>query len=391
MSALHAEPWRVALVGSEEPFSQMVSRQAHRHLEHTNETANAFLREEQARKEDWALWNEWKDSYDKGILPSWSLKEPLKARTFDGSVELVDVADQDGLSDLLLASSADWFCDAYGYDEVWISRSVPLSGGTRCTLDRYVRESDTRSRLLDALSLEETIQDLLEETTLALLAPHTTTPLAALSVSEAPPSLRIQVDGEPVDRDGNLVITASGSHKVRLFAPGCETKEIPIQAEEGTVVSIDASLKPLVLGTFQAVSEVGEGSWFVDGKEAGETSSISLDDISLPMVVTFQKESYLTLTHQITKETDLVAFRPDPLWARNPQLVEDAQKDFYRAFLMLVCSVGLTLAYPTIYNVEGNDNYVTGGLYVAFQGAAAMSAVSLVGSLAAYSQAILRR
>ena len=58
---------------------------------------------------------------------------------------------------------------------------------------------------------------------------------------------------------------------------------------------------------------------------------------------------------------------------------------------MLVCSVGLTLAYPTIYNVEGNDNYVTGGLYVAFQGAAAMSAVSLVGSLAAYSQAILRR
>ncbi len=393
-SPLCADSWRIGCVSlnpETTPFHELVVNQAKIHLSHTSLQYPEWEFSEHERQRQWDEWESWAKAYANLSLPSWGQEESFSMEALVRDVALEEVPYDQNLASLAREGNLSWFCDQEGYDEILYDESTDLGGQRRRTLSCYVRASDKATELVDALSFQDDAGDLKGEVTLALRESNHEEREGALVLQNMAPSLKIEVDGSPSVRDGELLILPEGNHTLTLSSAGYVTRTIDVEITKGNVVGLDASLLRMRLPSLTLVSEQGEVSWFVDGLFRKSGSSLTLENPELPLLVMATKDGFLTQSHQLTKSEDLVAFRLSPDWMRNASVSTDVQKQFYGSFFSLIASVGLTLAYPTLYNVYGDGNYLAGGFYVACQGAVAMSAISLVRSLFNYSVTTMRQ
>ena len=386
---LWSASWQIASIsatGGDGGFHALVLRQIDRHLSRVDlhHPEWEIMRKEEERT--WNEWQAWAKAYDSLTLPVWADESRISTDNIPREVKLTDLDADQTLVSLAREGKLSWFCDAYGYDEVLFDETTSFAGRTRCQLFSYVRASDSMHLLVDKLSFLEDASDLEADVALQLVSFHQTEKMGAITLGGAPPNVQVEIDGNKVLREGSLFLLPPGPHLVELSANGYESKRIEIETSVMQQKEIDASLVPLKLATLNAVSEDGVVSWFVDGIPYGTSSSLSLLDPQLPLLITAQKNGYLSTSHQLTEDRGIVHFQLEKDWMRNPKVTQDVQKQFYNSFVSLICCVGLTLAYPTLYNVYGDEDYLSGGLYVLCQGSTIMSAISLVRSLFSYSE-----
>ena len=387
-ASLCAANWRIASITANEEagaFHALVVRQVGHHLTQSTLHYSGWEAERGRQEREWAVWQSWSKAYESLTLPSWGEASSVSTDTFPMEVELTEVTPDQTLLSLAEEGNLSWFCDAYGYDEVLLDETTSVGGRVRCRLSSYVRATDQLTLLVDRLSFREDASDLTSDVVLALLGTHRQDPVSAIVLSGAPPAVAVTVDGVSSQRDAFLVVLPPGRHTIGLSANGYEPRNVEVECLSGQSLDLDATLQQARLASLSAASRQGVVTWFVDGTKQGTASSLTLEDPTLPLLVTAQKDGFATLSHQLTKERGIVDFQLSRDWTRDPNLSRRVQKQFYNAFVSLIFSVGLTLAYPTLYNVYGDGDYLSGGLYVAFQGAAVMSAISLVRSLFTYS------
>lgn len=385
---LCATSWRIASISANEEagaFHALVVRQVGHHLTRSTLHYSGWEAERERQEQEWDRWQSWSKAYDSMTLPSWGEASSVSTDNFPMEVELTEVTPDQALLSLAREGKLSWFCDAYGYDEVLLDETTSVGGRERCRLSSYVRATDQLALLVDRLSFREDASDLTSDVVLALLGSHRQDPVSAIVLAGAPPSVTVTVDGVSAQRDAFLVVLPPGRHTIGLSANGYESRNVEVECLAGQSLDLDAALPRVKLPSLSATSRQGLVTWFVDGIRQGTSSSLTLDDPVLPLLITAQKDGFVPLSHQLTEDRGIVDFQLSRDWTRDPSLSRSVQKQFYNAFVSLIFSVGLTLAYPTLYNVYGDGDYLSGGLYVAFQGAAVMNAISLVRSLFTYS------
>lgn len=389
LAPLGAGTWRVGLVclsGADDPFYQNVRREAERVLLR-QETVKS---EDQARTQEdakWATWQAWSDSYAKNAPPT---AETGQAESPDSGILAIELDENVADDSLvpLLEEDALWYCRYRNLDDLLLVSSESLAGHTRCVIRRLRPDTEEESTVFDQLSFVDDTSDLTAGMTVALLETYTGRDLASLTLANAPPTLIVTVDGIEAEREGDFVIVDKGMHTVLLSAPGYVSRESEIDIS-GEAETVDADLVPVSLPPLSLISESGTATWYLNGHEFATGSSVIVEDLRLPMLITADKEGWRTLNRQITEDPEVITFRFTPDWQDDAERTRRLQKRFYGSFLALIVSAGLTIAYPTLYHVYWDDSYISGSLYVAAQGAAAMSTVALVRYLVMYSKDVL--
>ncbi len=390
---LRAASWRIASISANEEasaFHALVVRQVGLYLSQSSLHYSDWEADRKRQELEWETWQSWSKAYDSMTLPSWGEASSVSTDTFPMEVELTELKADQTLLSLAKEGDLSWFCDAYGYDEVLLDETTSVGERKRCRLSSYVRATGRLALLVDKLSFREDASDLTSDVVLALLMAHRQEPVSAVVLRDAPPSVAVAVDGVPASRDASLVLLAPGRHIIGLSANGYESRNAEVECLAGQSLELGATLQRVRLPSLSMASGQGLVTWYVDGIRQGTSSSLTLDDPQLPLLVTAEKDGFVPLSHHLTTDRGIVDFQMSRDWTRDPDFTRSVQKQFYNAFVSLICSVGLTLAYPTLYNVYGDGDYLSGGLYVAFQGAAVMSAISLVRSLFTYSVTTLQ-
>lgn len=283
-----------------------------------------------------------------------------------------------------------WFCDAYGYDRILFASQQAIGDHLRLVITSYRRATDTTSTLFDGLSFQDDFQDVKGTIALSMVKEVLGFPAGVLVFNDRPvSSLFVSLDGGPQHTAGELMVVPPGSHQITISAYGYQEKNVTVQVDEGAVVTVDASLTQLVVPAISLVSLDGNVQWFVNGEPSGTSSSLLLTDSQLPLLLVARKDGYLASARQLSHPERLLSFELKPSWWGDEKLLSGRQKAFYQSFVALVCSVGLTLMYPTLYGAYGNGSALPEGLHVALEGASAIAGLMLLRTAIVYTGGIL--
>lgn len=333
-------------------------------------------------------WKKLSDTYAKedetAILPSLG-PGPLSDVDRERRDFLVNIIPYDAdLSAIFQKKAYQWYCDLYTYDAIVLVSVETLSGHQHLLVSLYERSSDSFSLLLDRLSFDENYADAVPSLRLSLLESIRNERIALLTLTNVPPSLVVTIDGMTVPVNDNVLFLTIGKHLIHLSAYGYVSKEEEITALSGDLLSMDATLERLSIPTLSLLSRTGTVSWSIDGVSGENGSLLSMENAELPMLVQAKKQGFSTLTKQIGGSDEIINFRLIPSWADDAELRKEKQKSFYASFVSLIVATGLTLAYPTLYNVYGNGNVFSETLRTVGTGAIATTGILLLGRMMDY-------
>lgn len=302
----------------------------------------------------------------------------------------VDLLEEDeDLAAIFSSGSPSFFCDFYGYDYLIFPKSVQMAGHKRCTIDFYVRSTDTLTRIYDQLSFNENYMENEAPLTLALLSCVESDELAVITLKDTPPSFLLSVDGTDMMIRDDLVVLPIGKHTLVMSAYGYESKEMDVLLSKGETLSVDGSLVPKVMPSLTLLSTSGNVNWTIDGVKAGTASLLSLGNVSLPILLQADKEGFLPMRKQASESKDVMYFSLKPLWAEGEGLLRDKQKAFYGSFVSFAVATCVMLAHNALYQVYGNGEVYSPIAYYAEQGAVVMTGMLLVRHLFEYTGHIL--
>jgi len=355
-----------------------------------SEPTRVYLQKQAKRELEIEEWKAISDAYAKEtVLQQAPLAvPPVEQETLNAVVETPEV--ENSAKGIFRKGAYQWFCDAYGYDRLILARQERTAGRNRIVVETFQSGDDAPTSLFDKLSFRDDYQDIEPDMALSLASSMTDDPIGIVLFSERPSSSLSVTDGERIAtvRSGYMILGA-GRHTLGISSYGYRQKTVDVVVESNRTTTVDARLEPLVIPSLTLVSDIGNVRWFVNGEEKETASSLQLDDVQLPLLIAARKEGFLPQITQVSKPVGTITFNPKPDWWGDATLLSSRQKAFYRAFFALVCSVGLTLVYPTMYEIYGEGSVLPGGLYLAGEGISAMMGLLLLRTAIPYTGSIL--
>ncbi|MFA6844793.1 MAG: hypothetical protein WCR02_03615 [Sphaerochaetaceae bacterium] len=394
---LFARDYQMALIdmnGSNPSFMAFLERNAQGVLvsyEKDTPFDNAFAYEVAYNQKLLEIWKNRHEAYLKeeaGTYVQETIDIP-KRIIADSPIKLTKVDASDKLCTIFSHGYYRWFCDAYDYDALLLVDCSKLSDYEHVIIRYYVRSSDTSSVIFDKISLESDYFGFQGELLLSLAKCVTDKSLGVLHFIDTPPSLYVSADDVARPLIDNLLLLPEGKHSLFLSAFGRIGQSKEIEVKSGQSLEVGASLQQIVFPPISLISHSGLVSWYKEGEVIGNNSAMTLQELQIPVLFQARKKGFVNQIVQLNESRSLISFDLRPSWLDDDKLLKDQQNEFYLSFRNLIFSIGLTLLYPTLFEVYGNSNVFTQALYVAAQGATGVFALHFLHDAIEYTHSVI--
>ncbi len=247
-----------------------------------------------------------------------------------------------------------WYAEQNDYDALILVKTEKLKDFERFQV-QWVIPNERTIDLVDAVVQNGYYQALHDQLANAILQTTSKGNLASVYLENLPSGLHVQSDSETIPLTNNLLFLSPGEHTLTLTAPSYQPMEIKVSLKANEIHHLSFTLDAIKFKSITLHSDVSKVNWFVQGKDLGNSLSISLLEPIYPLVVTMVGDGFEKKVVQLDTppKGDLTIHLLSGELS-DPTILKDAQKDFYKRlrntilwFQAYVGSVALSQIYAT--------------------------------------------
>ena len=252
----------------------------------------------------------------------------------------------------------------------------------RLHIDAYRRDGSA-DVIFEDIALLQDVHTMLRDSMLPTVRFFSETPLAALTVSDAPSGLRLSVDGHQFGSDALPLILPTGTHTVRAEAPGMQTLTQIISIDTDEVKTVEFAFRSVERFPLLVTSDWKLTTVQAPSEEVHQVPIVLLSQQIPSVLHAYDGEGQMQVYH-LTEKQDEVNLSWHPRWV-NPVFGTARQQDaVYASLGRSMLLVGLTILSDSLIRSTGaNSDLWEPVLYVS-GGAAGVSFIDTVFRLFAY-------